>query len=166
MVAPAATVTLAGADTVAALEVVPMDTTAPPDGAGAVRVTVHWVDPGPVKDVGAQENADSFGVTTGLFIVTVVPDAVIGRAAAAPEAAAALATPIALDVDDVVLETLKLAVAIAPVEIAVEFRPLTRHVYLPEPAELHCTVFPAPEADGPAATDTPVKSPGANENVH
>lgn len=127
---------------------------------------MHWDDPGPVKDVGTQENADSLGVTTGLFIVTVAPDAVIGKAAAAPDAATALATPMTLDVDDVVLETLKLAVAIAPVEMAVEFRPLTRHVYLPEAGELQDTVFPTPVADEPAATETPLKSPGANENVH
>ena len=67
----------------------------------------------------------------------------------------------ALEVDVVVLESVKLAVAIVPSDIAVVFKPLARHIYCPEVGELHVIFFAAPVAAAPAVTDTLVKSAGA-----
>ena len=66
-VAPAATVTLPG--TVAAALLLETDTTAPPEGAAAVRVTVPWEEAPPVRLAGLTETVDSAagcGLTTSV----------------------------------------------------------------------------------------------------
>lgn len=69
LVAPDGTVTFAG--TVVAVELSDSDTTAPPAGAAAVRVTVPVEDVPPVTLAGFTDNADSVGVeppSAGLIV--------------------------------------------------------------------------------------------------
>lgn len=158
---PAGIVTLVGVDIVAAdVDVEPIDTTEPPDGAGPERAILHWDEPGAITDVGAQDRLLSETEAGALLIVIVAPAPVAETAAAAPEVALALSTLIVLEVDVVVLESVKLAVAIVPLDIAVVFKPLARQTYCPEAGELQETLFPAPVAAAPAVTDTLLKSAG------
>jgi len=71
-----------------------------------------------------------------------------------------------LEVDDVVLETVKLAVARVPSPIVPLFKPLTRQMYWPELGALQEMVLLAPETDGPATTEGLLKSVGEKVNVH
>ena len=159
--APAGTVTLVGADTVAAdVDVEPIDTAEPPDGAGPDRATVHCDEPGPVTDVGEQDRLLSETEGGWPLIAIVAPEPLAAMAAAAPEVALAFSTLIVLEVEAVVLESVKLAFAIVPLDIAVVFKPLARHAYCPEAGELQETLFPGPVAAGPAVTDILLKSPG------
>ena len=152
---------LAGADSVAAdVDVEPIDTAEPPDGAGPDRATVHCDEPGPVRDVGEQDRLLSETEAGGLLIVTVAPEPLAAMAAAAPEVALALSTLTVLEVEAVVLESVKLAFAIVPSGIAVVFKPLATHTYCPEAGALQETLLPGPVAADPAVTDTLLKSPG------
>ena len=130
MVAPAATVTLGGVDTVAAeVDVEPTETVVPPEGAGPERVTVHCDEPGAVTEVGVQDKLFSEGGGAALLIVIVAPEAVAAMAAPAPEVAIGAVTWMALELEVVALETLKLAVARVPSAIAFVLRPLARQTY-------------------------------------
>ena len=78
MVELAGTVTLAGVDIVAAdVEVEPMDTTEPPEGAGPERATVHRDEPGAVTEVGVQARllSETGGGWTLMVIVAPEPEA-------------------------------------------------------------------------------------------
>ena len=68
LVAPASTVTLAG--TVAAVELSESDTTAPPVGAAALKVTVPVVELPPTTPVGLSDSAESVAsvATNGLSV--------------------------------------------------------------------------------------------------
>ena len=86
---------LAGVDTVAAdVDVEPIDTAEPPDGAGPDRATVHCEEPGAVTDVGVQDRLLSVTEGGGLLIVTVAPEPVraIGTGVLSPEVALVLST--------------------------------------------------------------------------
>lgn len=100
------------------------------------------------------------------LIVTELPDPVTGTELPGPEAALALTIWTALDVELVVVDTVNVAVASTPSEMAVVFKPLAMQTYCPEEGELQETVFPAPEAAGPVVTDTLPTSAGTKENVH
>lgn len=67
LVAPAATVTLVG--TVAALELSESETTAPPGGAAALKVTVPVEELPPTTLVGFSDTAESVGPAAGGFTV-------------------------------------------------------------------------------------------------
>ena len=167
MVELAGTVTLAGVDIVAAdVEVEPMDTTEPPEGAGPERTTVHRDEPGAVTEVGVQARLLSETEGGWPLMVTAAPEPEAAIAAPAPEAALALNSWMELDVAVVESETVKVAVARVPSEIAVVLKPLARHIYCPEAGALQVRLFPGPVAAGPAVTDTLVKSAEAKENVH
>jgi hypothetical protein len=61
LLAPAATVTLAGIETVGPVVVWPSDTFTPPDGAAPARVTVHCEEPPDVTDAGEHDKPLSAG---------------------------------------------------------------------------------------------------------
>ena len=113
-----------------------------------------------MTDVGVQDRLLSETGGGALLIVTVAPEPVAAMGAPLPEVALALSTWMALELEVVVLERVKLAVAIVPSDIAVVFNPLARHIYCPEVGELHEMLFPAPVAAAAAVTDTFVKSAG------
>ena len=127
---------------------------------------MHCDEAGAVTDVGVQDKSLSEVDGGAPSMVTVAPDPVAAIAAAEPEVAIALSTWMLLDVDVVVLESVRLAFARMPLEIAFVFKPLARQIYRPEEGELHETVFPALDAADPAVTDTLVKSAVEYENVH
>lgn len=91
LVAPAATVTLVGAETAAAVAVHPICTVVPPDGAGPESVTVHCDDAGAVTEVGLHEKALS-ETDVVLLMLTVAPEPVEATAAPAPDVATVFAT--------------------------------------------------------------------------
>ena len=147
------------------MDVHPIETVAA-EGAGPESATVHWDGPGAVTVVGLQESALSEGETDIGLIVTVVPDPVAAIAVPEPETATGLTSRMALDVEVVVFETVKVATARVPSAIALAFKPLTRQMYCPELGALQVIALPAPDADGPAATETPLKSDGEKVNDH
>ena len=65
-----------------------------------------------------------------------------------------------VDVAEVVDDNVNLAVASAPLAIAVAFIPKATQVYRPAAVVLQLMVFPAPVATEPATTDTAVTSDG------
>ncbi len=71
-VAPAATVTLAGTCAAAVLLLVSV-TTAPPDGAGPLNVTVPVDELPPATEVGFSVKADNVGGFTVSVVVCVAP---------------------------------------------------------------------------------------------
>ena len=101
---------------------------APPGPAGPERVTVHCDEAGAITDVGAQDKSLSDMDGGAPLMVTVAPVPVAAIAAPGAEAAIALNTWMLLDVDDVVLESVKLALATMPLEIVFVFRPLARQI--------------------------------------
>lgn len=143
-VAPAATVTEAGADSWELL--LDKVTAEPPEGAGADSVTVHVLDPLPASEDGEQ----AIELTAGT--VTTPLDGEADIAAADEVTAIAPVKPTVV----VVAPEAKVPVKYASVPEATElsFRPVSRQVA--EPLEtVHKTDLPAAVAAGPAVTVTP-----------
>jgi len=111
-------------------------------------------------------HARLFSVTVGALIVTVAVDPAAASGSPAAELALALATWTALELAPVLLDKVRLAVAIVPSAITFEFIPVTRQTYCPDAGELQEIVFPALEVDGPGITETLLKSAGENKNAH
>lgn len=74
LVAPAATVTLAGIETDAPLDVQPRVTGTPPEGAAPDSVTVHCVEAGEVIAAGLHVKPLSEGEAVVIFTVPLVPE--------------------------------------------------------------------------------------------
>jgi hypothetical protein len=126
-VAPAATVTEAG--TVNAALLSDKETTAPPDGAAPVRLTVQVDVPEPVMLLGLQLSPDRDVVVGGIVTVPVVPRDVMKSPA--EEEAKLLLTSTAL-LRLVLVDSVRVALATTPFGIVVEFAPASRHVTVPD----------------------------------
>jgi len=159
VVAAAATVTLAG--TVKLTLLLVKATVEPPVGAGALKVTLQALVPGPVNEAGLQVRPVT---VTGGGTFTTPPVAEVAIDIAVEDAEDAFMTWIGL-LRLEPEERTKLAVTTTPFGIVLAFRPLNRQVYEPfVPKQVRD--LDAPVALGPAVTVIAVKSVGEYENVH
>jgi len=126
-VAPAATVTDAG--TVNAALLSDRVTTAPPDGAAPLRLTVQVDVPEPEMLLGLQLSPDRVVVVGGIVTVPVVPRDVM-KSPAEEEAKLLLTSTVLVRL--VLVDSVRVALATMPFGIAVEFAPASRHVTVPD----------------------------------
>ena len=126
-VAPAATVTEAGTVNMPLLS--DKETTAPPDGAAPLRLTVQVDVPEPEMLLGLQLSPDRGVVVGGIVTVPVVPRDVM-KSPAEEEAKLLLTSTVLVRL--VPVDSVRVALATMPFGIAVEFAPASRHVTVPD----------------------------------
>jgi hypothetical protein len=135
-------------------------TLAPPVGAGPDSTTVQLLEMPPWTVAGLQLSEDKLGPAAGPGTVIVPP--VPATISAVPEAS----TPERLlkGIDAVDATLVKVMDATTPLEMMVEFIPVARQVYDPEPLAQDST-FPAADAAAPATVLTDV-TPAGYPMVH
>lgn len=157
VVAPAATVTLAGTAAFALLLDNP--TATPPVGAALLRATVHAEDPGALTVPGEQVSALKTAETGWTTVIVPAVFVVAIEVACAPEAMtppAVIARLVLVEAGEIV----NVATAMIPLETGVVFSPKTRHFVEVEVVAEQVRSFPAAVAAAPGTTVTLVMSVG------
>jgi hypothetical protein len=147
--------------TVAAAFELDKPTAAPPAGADPDNTTVQVLEMPPWTVEGLQLSEDKLGPANGPDTVIVPPvPATVSPPPAAPTPKRLLK---AIDAVDATL--VKVIDATTPLKMIVEFTPVAKHVYDPEPPAQDST-FPAAEAEAPAMALTDATADGGYPMVH
>jgi len=142
------------------------DTTCPPLGAAALKVTVQLADPGGVRVPGVQLKLVTVGAGGwGCEMVTVPLLLEDGIELPTPDTAEVFEICTTLEVAAVPAAMVTFTTATTPFAIAVVLNPVTRQMAVPELVE-HETDFPAAEAAAPVVTLIAESTDGVCTMVH